>query len=292
MLRNTVVVVAPFYYIFLDQYYKKNSDKNLKIHTFPGHDKRISMNQNIIRSLLHAAERGDINKIEQCLNSVPIDSTDDQSQTPLHFAAASGNTKAVRLLIKKGAKLECENWCGWTPIMFASYYGHLDVVNLLMHNHAQINTRNSRLATPLTCAARCGHKAVIELLLDNDAEVNPPVNSEPSVTPLMAATQHGHTSIVSLLLQYNADVDYQSPDTGYTALMLAAMNGQLKIVKLLIEKGGASANLTTVMDQNAYTLSIIRNRQEVEVYLKKRTQKSIPKSPTLQPTLIQASKSG
>ena len=50
------------------------------------------------------------------------------------------------------------------------------------------------------------------------------------VTPLMAAAQHGYPKIVHLLLQYdNAATNHSNPNSGYTALMLAALNGHLEV---------------------------------------------------------------
>nr|XP_012553566.2 ankyrin repeat and SAM domain-containing protein 6 isoform X1 [Hydra vulgaris] len=252
----------------------------------------MNIDQNLVKSLLNASERGDLAKTELCLKSVAVDSIDDQSHTALHFAAANGHETILRELIKKGAGLECRNWCGWTPIMFAAYYGHYNVVSILLQNNADVNIPNSRLATPLTCAARCGQIAIIELLLQNGAKVNQTDN--PDVTPLMAAAQHGHTSIVSLLLQYSADIDYKNPHTGYTALMLAACNGHLDVVRLLIEKGGANVNLRNILNQNAYKLSILRRKFDVEKYLSVRTQAIEQMLPIVRPssTLIDVVKSG
>lgn len=252
----------------------------------------MNVNQNTVKSLMHAAERGDIRRMEHCLKSVPIDATDDQSQVALHFASSNGHEDIVRLLIKKGASLECPNWSGWKPIMFAAYYGHSTVVALLVHNNAKVNCENSRLATPLICASRCGHKGVIEVLLENGAEINPKPTSKVSLTALMTAAQHGHLLVVNLLLQYGANVDYKNPDTGYTALMLAALNGHLKIVEMLIEKGGADPNLTNTLNQTALDLATVRGRNNVRSYLNNKTLKESQSPSKSQPTLINAAKAG
>lgn len=54
------------------------------------------------KSLIQAAERGELKKVEHCLKTLSINATDDQSQTALHFAAANGHERVVRHLIKKG----------------------------------------------------------------------------------------------------------------------------------------------------------------------------------------------
>lgn len=248
------------------------------------------------RSLLSACEKGDLNKVDHCLKKVHVDVADEQNQTALHYAAANGHEIIVRHLVKKGAALECKNYAEWTPLMFASYYGHLSIVALLVHNKAEFNVSNQRLATPLTCAARCGHTKVIEFLLENGADCNLHEDKDvkPSVTPLMAAAQHGHLSIVSLLImQHGINVDYQNPDTGYTALMLAAMNGHFQIVELLVKNGGANVALTNRRNQTAYQLSVIKQRKDVQEYLRDKTKKSVrisPSSTASQLSLIDATK--
>lgn len=263
----------------------------------------MGMDKNSVRSLLNAAESGDCRKLEECLTKSPVNAINDQSQTALHFAAANGHQKAVRLLITKGATLDCRNWCDWTPLMYAAYYGHVNVVTYLVESKVDINVCNSRLVTPLICAARCGHTGVIEVLLDHGASVMPikrvernedtgdKIISSPT-TALMAAAQHGHHGIVSLLMQYGLPVDYENPYTGYTALMLSAINGHTKIVELLVEKGAANANLVNARNQTAYALSLLRKRTDVAAYLSERTQKRIEEIPTKFPPIIMAAKSG
>lgn len=53
---------------------------------------------------------------------VPVDCTDEEGNTALHFAAASGHEHLVRFLLRKGASVDSRNNYGWTPLMQAARY--------------------------------------------------------------------------------------------------------------------------------------------------------------------------
>ena len=54
------------------------------------------------------------------ISLVPVDSTDEQSNTALQFASASGHEHLVRFLLRKGASVDSRNNYGWTPLMQAA----------------------------------------------------------------------------------------------------------------------------------------------------------------------------
>eukprot|EP00066_Takifugu_rubripes_P016775 XP_011606041.1 PREDICTED: ankyrin repeat and SAM domain-containing protein 6 isoform X2 [Takifugu rubripes] len=106
------------------------------------------------------------------LSLVPVDCTDEEGNTALQFASASGHENLVRFLLRKGASVDSRNNYGWTPLMHAARFGHLTVAHILLENGADINGRNRLGASVLTMAARGGHTHVVKLLLENDAYVD------------------------------------------------------------------------------------------------------------------------
>lgn len=54
---------------------------------------------------------------------VPVDCTDEEGNTALQFAAASGHEVLVRFLLRKGASVDSRNHYGWTPLMQAARCG-------------------------------------------------------------------------------------------------------------------------------------------------------------------------
>lgn len=51
---------------------------------------------------------------------VPVDCTDEEGNTALHFASAGGHEQLVRFLLRKGAAVDGRNHYGWTPLMQAA----------------------------------------------------------------------------------------------------------------------------------------------------------------------------
>lgn len=57
------------------------------------------------------------------LSLVPVDCTDEEGNTALQFASASGHENLVRVLLRKGASVDSRNNYGWTPLMHAARWG-------------------------------------------------------------------------------------------------------------------------------------------------------------------------
>jgi ankyrin repeat protein len=98
-------------------------------------------------------------------------------------------------------------------------------------------------------------------------------------TALMWASAEGHGSVVDLLLEAGADPDLQAhvtsltkrhnadhPTGGFTALMLAARNGDLDMVRRLVTRG-ANINLKNGDDASAMMIAIYNDRFDVAAAL-------------------------
>jgi len=64
-------------------------------------------------------------------NRVDVNVMDAQNQTPLHFAAITGNTNCVAILFKNGAKLDLKDSNGQTPLDIAVNGQKADCVTFL-----------------------------------------------------------------------------------------------------------------------------------------------------------------
>ena len=86
-----------------------------------------------------AAEKGDLSKVRQCLESgTNIECVRGKASfRVLHRAAEAGNKAIVRFLIQKKANVNAMAMQGWTPLDSAQKKEQFEVVQLLRENGAK-----------------------------------------------------------------------------------------------------------------------------------------------------------
>lgn len=93
-------------------------------------------------SIVKAAIRGNISKVESVLNSIPgcVNERDSDESTALICAAAGGYTEIGRLLLDRAADPDLQDSIGgYTALMLATKFGYLDFVRLLVQRGASTN---------------------------------------------------------------------------------------------------------------------------------------------------------
>lgn len=115
--------------------------------------------------------------------------------------------------------------------------GKIDIVKALLSGNIDVDAYDPNGNTALINATEFGNKNIAEILIKAGANVNAKSKNKSEATALIrAAVLNVSPEIVKILLDANADLDVQNAN-GFTALMLAAANGKLKFVKLLLSKG-------------------------------------------------------
>ncbi|XP_060545373.1 ankyrin repeat domain-containing protein 66 [Pantherophis guttatus] len=89
---------------------------------------------------------------------------DWSDRTPLHWAAAKGHSKIVKLLVERGARLILRTEAGWTPVHFAAESGQLGVLRTLHSLHAPMDAPDLYGDVPRRIAEIYGHKACVKFL--------------------------------------------------------------------------------------------------------------------------------
>jgi len=102
-----------------------------------------------------------------------------------------------------------------------------------------INVKNRDNYTPLYYAASYGTQKTVQLLLENGAKVDVRNESNYNYTSLHYAARNGKTEIAQLLLKNGADVNFIDND-GDTALIMATIQRNIDIVRLLLDRGAKS----------------------------------------------------
>ncbi len=155
-------------------------------------------------------------------------------------AAKMGDRAEVERLIAAGVDIETEDWAGWTPLAWASLRLRDDVIRILAEAGAKINIiarsgKNS--GTPLMLAARRKNAiSTVRLLLDLGAEVDGA--DQYGRTALMLAARQGEVENIFLLLEAGANPNAVADlPKGNTALRLARRGGHGEAIRVLMYAG-------------------------------------------------------
>ncbi|KAI9226781.1 MAG: Glycerophosphoryl diester phosphodiesterase family-domain-containing protein [Piptocephalis tieghemiana] len=227
-------------------------------------------------------------------------------------------------------------WCdreGYTPLFYAILRGHASVVHVLLTDGDSTSldtfmeeepassgtTGNSPIPTihdlsPLGLACHLGHDATVRVLLQAGAD--PGLADEDGSTPLHLAVRasslpcvmallshHQHTLTSKALNAPQLNLNAQEKDHGWSPLFLAAIQGDLEVVRALVDSG-ADLRLRDYSDWTAHeyasyqghmeSASLLRSgrvgledrdeqqrqEQEEEVKIKEGPRADLPKSPS------------
>jgi ankyrin repeat protein len=215
-----------------------------------------------------------------------------RGQTAVMWAAAEGHTEVVKLLIARGADLSLSSSAstkperrpagGMTALLFASRQGKIDTARALIEGGADVNQTGADATSPLLIAIVNGHYELASMLLENGA--NPSVASSNGRTPLYAAIdlrnvqwsqgpapelpQEQHMAMIKQLIAAGADLsatisgkvshrgsfDMRWTDLkGGTPFLRAAWNGDIEVMRLLLEHG-ADPKVATEKNETALLL--------------------------------------
>lgn len=197
-------------------------------------------------------------------NTHAIDQIDNDGRSPLHWAVARGDSKAVDLLLRYGAdpnkvdrikqgplrsSLKAEdptcmkmlikaganvhqrdNW-KQTPLIAALFYQNPETYMApLIKAGSDVNIQDHTGSTPLIQAAAGNHLQALRLLLENGAGVNIRDNLER--TAFHHAIKSNAVEAMAILLTHGIDHTVQDHD-GYTALHFAAEFAGTEMLDLL-----------------------------------------------------------
>lgn len=147
--------------------------------------------------IFEAARKADLKSVRAILENYPdlARVKDEDGDTPLHLAAASGTIGGHR-----SAFMDLERRMRGFELPAKRSYR--DVVELLIANGSDVNASNNKGDTPLIVASFHDNKGVVELLLANNADVN--AKTHTGWSSLRAAASEENKEIEELLLARGA----------------------------------------------------------------------------------------
>ena len=170
------------------------------------------------------------------------------------FVVESGDFKGLQELILENDKWKnARKWItildkkGRTPLHVASLHGHGKIIRFIIEGLIEsipdkeirkdyINLLDKKGRTALYHAATRGHTFVLRNLVEIGIDMEKSTNSRhpaPGSTAIMACAENGYTACFDYLLDKGADLLSQRTD-GADAFYLAAMNGNLEIIRSII----------------------------------------------------------
>jgi len=134
----------------------------------------------------------------------------------------------------------------------SAYSGDLPGVMAALAKGASVNVADQKKRSALMLAASNGHNSVVEYLISEGAEIN--ARDGDNQTALIYASKRSFNAVAAALLRSGAEVNVQSKKKGVSALMLAAVWNNVKLVNMLLQHG-ADANLTDIFGRTAVVLA-------------------------------------
>lgn len=184
--------------------------------------------------------------------------------TALIWAAHWDDVEAVDLLLKAGARIDAADDHGVTALARACSNASVRMVTTLLNAKANPNIAQTSGATPLIAAIRVGNEEIVRTLIARGANVNAATVAN-KFTPLMWAIADGQTEMAAALLDARADIHAVTSD-GFSALTIAARNGDIDIAKRLIA-GGLPVNETGPNRIHALPYAALSNQDAFAVFL-------------------------
>jgi ankyrin repeat protein len=153
------------------------------------------------------------------------------STKSFHDAAYDGNIEIVKLALKEGIKADIVDENNQNALMLAAFNGHTEIIKILIKEGVSVNHKDNDGRTALIYASTGPFPATIKLLLDNKAEVNV-VDKVEHFTALMHAAAEGQLEVVKILMANGADATLKDID-GDTAEAFALQNKHPEVAQYL-----------------------------------------------------------
>ena len=183
-------------------------------------------------ALHHACRKGYLAATKSLIaaNS-DIEASGPQKQTPLHLAVQVPHRNVVMLLLQRKANVNARDENNQTPLHISAAQGKVEMCSYLLENGAQLDNRDSKSRTALQLACEAGHYETVETMLKRS---NLRATDLTFLTAFFAAVEHGHIRIAESFLSRELDLQKLSKNDIYKPATLAAKNGSLAMLELMI----------------------------------------------------------
>ena len=193
------------------------------------------------RKLISAVKAGDTESVEDLLDrGVPIDTKGEMGMSLLHLAAEGGHVTTMRLLIRRGCDVDSvDSGREFTPLHCAAAMGETKAVRELINSGASKTVVSGRYEIPQ--AALKGDKKTAEAMLEQGHPLHVVFSAYQGSplyfgTALDQAALNGHLETAVAMLEVGCPLEVVNSD-GATVLHFAAEGGNVDLVRELVSRG-------------------------------------------------------
>ncbi|XP_033002170.1 M-phase phosphoprotein 8 isoform X2 [Lacerta agilis] len=164
--------------------------------------------------LRDAVKNGQYAMVKRALNSneeYNLDHEDASGMTLVMLAAAGGHDDIIRFLIRKGAKVNCQQKNGTTALILAAEKNNLTTAAILLEAGAYVNLQQNNGETALMKACRRGNYDLVRLMIESGADCN--ISSKHQTSALHFAKQYNNLQVQELLTSHLATLSRVAEDT-------------------------------------------------------------------------------
>eukprot|EP00933_Yihiella_yeosuensis_P043271 TRINITY_DN38014_c0_g1_i1.p1 TRINITY_DN38014_c0_g1~~TRINITY_DN38014_c0_g1_i1.p1 ORF type:complete len:497 (+),score=121.79 TRINITY_DN38014_c0_g1_i1:70-1560(+) len=185
----------------------------------------------------------------------------------LCMAAANADIARIRSFVNSGLKIDKGDYDKRTALHLASSEGKLPVVRRLVEElNAPLNGVDQWGGTALDDAIRCGHKPVCEFLISKGAIIGKTAFAPDDAGILCQAGREGNLACLRGIVRRGVDINTPDYDKR-TAIHLAASEGRLKAVKVLIEELKCDPNVADRFGGTPLDDAVRGGHKDVKKYL-------------------------
>lgn len=239
----------------------------------------INALDNFSRTPAHyAALRGQQNALLFLLHNKALMIGDNEGNSPLHLCCSNGHDACVKALLyfmefsDSKLNINVQNNQGDTPLHLSFKWGYFSIVKILIEQDGDPLVCNRRGKTCFDCAHNSKMVEIFSTYKKNNIErvrrSSVEITSQQNIIgKIITAISDGDIRLV----QHYLTIDYENKTVhkfvnvncynykGYTPLHVAAISGQIDIVKMLIEYG-ADVNLLTTSEQYTALHLAVQNK--------------------------------
>ncbi|KAJ6754419.1 ANKYRIN REPEAT-CONTAINING [Salix purpurea] len=183
---------------------------------------------------------------------------------PIHMAARLGSSETLQCLIDSGCDINSMTDSGDTALMICAKYKQEECLRTLAMAGADFGLVNTAGQSATSFAGSnqwsLGFQQVIVEVIR--AGKIPESSSASVFSPLIFVAQAGDIEALKALIKWGeVDIDYQD-DSGFSAVMFAALNGNVEVFRLLVY-AGADVKLRNKAGETAITLSGLNQNHDL-----------------------------